>query len=86
MYVRHLIRDVVLQLHLEGRKGWINTGDQQVWEGLGCEDSGVSVCLVKPTYGQDYCSDVHKFPVNLRNVYLVIVSDITKLNTVFRLC
>lgn len=86
MYVCHLIGDVVLQLHLEGRKGWINTGEQQAGEGLGCEDSGVSVCLVKPTQGQDYRSDVHEFPVDLRNVYLVIVSDITKLNTVFRLC
>lgn len=47
MYVCHLIGDVVLQLHLEGRKGWINTGEQQVGEGLGWEDSGVSVCLVK---------------------------------------
>lgn len=41
-------------------------------DGLGCEDSGVSVCFVKPAYGQDYRSDVHKVPVNLRNVYLVI--------------
>lgn len=42
------------------KKGWINTGEQQAGEGLGSEDSGVSVCLVKPAHGQDYGSDVHQ--------------------------
>lgn len=72
MYVCHLIGDIVLQLNLKGRNGIINTNNQQVRQGLHCEDSGAFVCTVKAMHGKDYQNDAYKVLVNISNVCLAI--------------